>query len=182
MILISTSEDIITIGTSLVLCTIFILVSVTIVRINTRTATKSTMELATAELVADYPELLAMDGKEVSGTEVVHVIDKYMRRIPILLVTGELYDSGVGFTYDLSHVHDEKAAEYVNTGKKFACSVTSEGKEQIRCIRFVQSEYVRSPGLATYESTLDSLESSQQLWNTLDDVIKKQLKLYQLQQ
>lgn len=121
----------------------------------------------------------SLSGKVVEGSSAMQLADSYYMQVPVLLVTGELYNgSGNKYTYDLSQIHDRTSATYINPQLEYKIDV-SINSDDIDWIRIVQADLTGKSNLPTVLATKTDFASLKTDYDLKQSLIEKQYHLYQ---
>lgn len=134
-------------------------------------------------LVASTTSDLAksLSGKVVSGSSAIQLADSYYMQVPVLLITGELYNgSDTKYTYDLSKIHSQTSDTYINPQMEYKVDV-SITSDNVSWIRIVQADLTGKSDLATVLATKADFNVIKSNYDLQQKLVQYQFKLYQQQ-
>lgn len=142
-------------------------------------ATSKASNIASYSSYATDSTAKALNGKTVARDQVADLVTEYSDSVPILLITGELYENGQGYSYNCTSVFNQSAPEYINPKYKYRVEVNfNDGYTELIWIRIVQSEFLDRTDLATISSTQDAFVQAQNLYKTKQELLQVQLATY----
>lgn len=168
------------IGARLVLAMALISITFACTKYFGHIATSKASNIASYSSYATDSTAKSLNGKTVAGDQVADLVTEYGTSVPILLVTGELYANGQGYSYNCADAFNKSAPEYVNSKYKYRVEVNfNDDHTEVIWIRIVQSELLDRPDLATISSTQDAFAQAQNLYKTKQELLQVQLATYQ---
>lgn len=173
------SSDSVKIGVGLCITVSFIALSILCMRSSIDMVKSRTHDIAM--LPADTSNSMAnsLNGRVSEGSKVLNLVSAYFKQVPILLVTGEIYDNvSEKYSYDVDKVFDRKAAEYINPAMSYRVDVGFGQDSEVEWIRIVQSSMVGESDLATVDTTLDDYYSENAKYNKRNNLIEQQYQLF----
>ena len=159
----------------------FISLSFYCMRIFNRTAVTqvSKANVLVASTTSDLAKSLS--GKVVNGVSAIQLADSYYMQVPVLLITGELYNGeGAKYTYDLSQIHSQTSMTYINPQMEYKIDV-SVNSDEVSWIRIVQADLTGKLDLATVLATKNDFTVIQSKYELQQELIQDQFRLYQKQ-
>lgn len=173
------AEEGLKIGVRLIITVAFILLGIVCIKMSWNMISSKVSNAAGFAATSDNSLAKSLTNRTSKGSSVINLVDEYYRNVPVLLVTGETYNTQEKFTYDLDSVHDSSNAAYINPLLDYRVDVGFNQDNDVGWVRIVQSDLVGKADLPTVQNTISSYNDLQSKFKLQKTLIEDQYALYQ---